>query len=158
EEQAALEHSNHPQTRKETPAEEEKREEKLEAEVKQEEQQEETGKPVKTELVVPVYAPMERETRYWMARNLIQLKRYEQALEILDSLQASTSDQPYWLRRWINLSLAQLAYHNDDETKAKGLIDRVLQADDVKDSHDKARILEKKKGNVDTFEIDFQLY
>lgn len=106
--------------------------------------------------VVPVYVPMERESRYWVARSLIQRKRYTEARELLAALAAAPVDQPYWLKRWVYLSLAQLDYIDGKGGSAGKWLDPVQKSMDVKDSHNKADIVKKKKGKVGMFEIDFQ--
>ena len=105
--------------------------------------------------IVPVYRPMEREIRYWIARGLIQQKKYEEAREVLSKLASPAVHQPYWLLRGVYLSLAQIDYKMDRPEYALGWITKVLKWQDVKESHDKAKVLKKRKGNVGTFEIDF---
>ncbi len=65
-------------------------------------------------------------------------------------------DQPYWLKRWTYISLAQLDYLDGKSESAERWLDPVLRGMDVKDSHDKAELVKKKKGRVGMFEIDFQ--
>ncbi len=108
-----------------------------------------------TDPIVPVYRPLEREARYWVGRNLIQQGRYEEAKSILEKLANPEVHQPYWLMRGVFLSLAQIEYEENHPDKADVLIQRVLKWPDVKDSHDKAKILKKKKKEVGTFDIDF---
>lgn len=105
---------------------------------------------------VPVYVPMERESRYWIARSLIQRHRYAEARELLAALAAAPVDQPYWLKRWVYLSLAQLDYFDGKGQSAERWLGPVLKGMDVKDSHKKADIVKRKKGKVGMFEIDFQ--
>jgi hypothetical protein len=105
--------------------------------------------------IVAVYQPMEREVRYWIARTLIQQQRYSEAREILLTLANPPVHQPYWLLRAVYLSLAQIDYLNEEPGRAEGYIFRVLQWDDVKDAHEKAKKLKKKKGKVGDFDIDF---
>jgi hypothetical protein len=106
--------------------------------------------------VVPLYVPMERESRYWIARSLIQRRRYAEARELLAALASAPVDQPYWLKRWVYLSLAQLDYLDGRSESAERWLDPVLRDMDVKNSHDKAEIMKKKKGRVGMFETDFQ--
>jgi hypothetical protein len=105
--------------------------------------------------IVPVYQPMEREVRYWIARTLIQQQRYSEAREILLKLANPPVHYPYWLLRAVYLSLAQIDYLNQEPGRAEGYVYRVLQWEDVKDAHEKAKKLKKKKGKVDDFDIDF---
>lgn len=106
--------------------------------------------------VVDVYLPMERETRYWIARTLFQEKRYDEARAMLNELADSKVDQPYWLKRWVYLSLAQMEYLDGKSESAERYLAPVLKGMDVKDSHKKAELLRAKKGRVDMFAIDFQ--
>jgi hypothetical protein len=105
--------------------------------------------------IVPVYKPMEREARYWIARTLIQQQRYSEAKEILLTLANPPVHQPFWLLRAVYLSLAQIDYLNQEQGRAEGYIFRVLEWEDVKDAHEKAKKLKKKKGKVGDFDIDF---
>jgi len=105
--------------------------------------------------VVSVYFPMEREIRYWIARAKIQQGHTAEAHEILMALANPAIHQPYWLMRGVYLSLAQIDYQNHEQGRADGYVYKVLAWQDVKDSHDKAKKLRKKKGKVDTFDIDF---
>lgn len=107
-----------------------------------------------SEQILPVYFPMEREVRYWMARNLIQLHRYPEARELLMDLIKPEIHQPWWLMRGVYLSLAQIEYQVDQPEQAEKWLSMVLRWRDVKDSHNKANLLRKKKGNVDMFDID----
>ncbi len=107
------------------------------------------------EKVVALYLPMERETRYWTARSLIQQKEYNQAKEILEKLNDPQVHQPWWIMRGTYLSLAQVYFIQDEPERAEALVKKVLDWDDAKDSHDKARLLLKKKGKIDKFDIDF---
>ena len=105
--------------------------------------------------VVPVYLPMEREIRYWIARAKIQQGQTEEARQILLALANPPIHQPYWLLRGVYLSLAQIDYQNKEPGRADGYVFKVLSWQDVKDSHEKASKLKKKKGKVDTFDLDF---
>ena len=105
--------------------------------------------------VLPVYQPMEREIRYWIARSKIQQQKWNEARELLVALSDPPVHQPYWLLRGVYLSLAQLDYQAKNIPRANGWIARVLDWSDVKDSHDKAKKLKKKKGKVGAFDIDF---
>lgn len=107
------------------------------------------------EKVVSVYFPMEREVRYWTARALIQQKKYAQAKEILEKLIDPPVYQPWWIMRAAYLSLGQIYYIQDEPERAEPLVKKVLDWDDAKDSHDKARLLLKKKDKIDKFDIDF---
>ncbi len=106
------------------------------------------------EQIVPVYFPMEREVRYWIARSLIQLHRFPEARELLIELTKPEIHQPWWLMRGVYLSLAQIEYQVDQPEQAEKWLAPVLKWRDVKESHDKANLLRKKKGNVDVFDID----
>ena len=105
--------------------------------------------------VLPVYRPMEREIRYWIARSKIQQQKWNEARELLVGLSDPPVHQPYWLMRGVYLSLAQLDYQAKNIPRAQGWIAKVLDWSDVKDSHDKAKKLKKKKGKVGAFDIDF---
>jgi tetratricopeptide (TPR) repeat protein len=105
--------------------------------------------------VVSVYMPMEREVRYWTARSLIQQEKYDQAKEILEKLIDPQIYQPWWIMRAAYLSLAQIYYIQDEPTRAEELVNKVLKWDDAKESHEKAKLLLKKKGKIDKFDIDF---
>lgn len=107
------------------------------------------------EKVVSLYLPMEREVRYWTARSLIQQKEYNQAKEILEELNDPTVHQPWWIMRGTYLSLAQIYFIQDEPERAEALVKKVLDGDDAKDSHEKARLLLKKKDKIDKFDIDF---
>ncbi len=107
------------------------------------------------EKVISVYMPMEREVRYWIARSLIQQKRYEEAREILEKLNDPPIHQPWWIIRGVYLSLAQLYYLEDEPSRVAPLLNQVLDWDDAKESHTKARLLKKKKDKIGKFEIDF---
>ena len=107
------------------------------------------------EKVVPVYMPMEREVRYWIARCLIQQKKYDDAREILETLNDPAIHQPWWIMRGIRLSLAQMHYIQNEPEQAELMMDQVLTWSDVKDSHEKAKLLKKKKKDIGKFEIDF---
>lgn len=107
------------------------------------------------EKVVAVYMPMEREVRYWTARTLIQQKKYNQAKEILEKLTDPKIYQPWWIMRASYLSLAQIYYIQEEPERAEALVKKVLDWDDAKDSHDKARLLLKKKDKIEKFDIDF---
>lgn len=107
------------------------------------------------EKIVAVYMPMEREVRYWMARSLIQQKEYNEAKEILEKLSNPKIYQPWWIMRATYLSLAQIYYIQDEPERAEALVKKVLDWDDAKDSHDKARLLLKKKDKIGKFDIDF---
>jgi hypothetical protein len=112
--------------------------------------------PETTTDVVYVFRPLEREARYWMSRNLIQLERYDEAQEILLRLANPPVHQPYWLIRWVYLSLAQIEYEKKNPEAGDAWIDKVLAWKDVKDSTDKARLLRKKREKADTFDIDIR--
>jgi hypothetical protein len=105
--------------------------------------------------VLPVYRPMEREVRYWIARGKIQQRKWDEARALLDDLAEPRVHHPYWLLRGVYLSLAQLDYQAKNIPRAEGWIAKVLQWSDVKESHDKAKKLKKKKGQVGVFDIDF---
>lgn len=105
--------------------------------------------------IVPVYFGLDREARYWLARNLIQMGHDDEAHSILLALTAPEIHQPYWLMRGVFLSLAQLDYRAGNPEKAEVWISKVLRWQDVKDSHDKAKFLRKKMDSIDSFEIDF---
>jgi hypothetical protein len=107
------------------------------------------------EKVVSLYLPMEREVRYWTARSLIQQKEYNQAKEILEELNDPPVHQPWWIMRGTYLSLAQIYFIQDEPERAEALVKKVLDGDDAKDSHEKARLLLKKKDEIDKFDIDF---
>jgi hypothetical protein len=100
--------------------------------------------------------PLERETRYWIARNLIQQGQIEEAKSILLKLSDPEIHQPYWLMRGVFLSLAQIDYEEGHPEQAEIRIEKVLQWVDVKDSHEKVKLLKKKKNGIGTFDIDFQ--
>jgi hypothetical protein len=106
--------------------------------------------------VVPVYAPLEREVRYWISRNLIQLQQFELARGLLMELAHPPLHEPYWLIRWVYLSLAEIEYKLDHPQAAEQWLSLVLEWKDVKDSHKKADLLKEKKGEVGTFDIDFR--
>lgn len=105
--------------------------------------------------VVPVYQPMEREVRYWIARCLIQQGKDDEAKEMLLALAVPELHQPYWLQRGVQLSLAQLAYRHGSTGNAELRIEKVLRWPDTKESYNKARNLRKKRGKTSPFEIDF---
>jgi tetratricopeptide (TPR) repeat protein len=107
------------------------------------------------EKVVAVYMPMEREVRYWIARSLIQQKKFDEAREILEELRDPPVHQPWWIMRGVLLSLAQIYYNQEQPSRAEEMINQVLDWSDVKDSHEKAELLKKKKQKIDKFEIDF---
>ena len=107
------------------------------------------------EKVVALYLPMEREVRYWTARCLIQQKEYNQAKEILEELNDPPVHQPWWIMRGTYLSLAQIYFIQDEAERAEALVQKVLDGDDAKDSHEKAKLLLKKKDKIDKFDIDF---
>ena len=104
--------------------------------------------------IIPLYRPMEREIRYWIARGKIQQEKWEEARELLMELAEPPVHQPYWLLRGVYLSLAQIDYHDKNPLRAESWIAKVLKWEDVKDSREKAKKLKKKKGNVGTFDID----
>jgi hypothetical protein len=112
------------------------------------------GRPADQQ-IVPVYFGLEREVRYWIARDLIQMGRDQEAREILLDLADPEIHQPYWVMRGVFLSLAQLDYRAGNPENAEGWISKVLRWQDVKDSHEKAELLQKKKELVESFEIDF---
>jgi hypothetical protein len=103
---------------------------------------------------ISVYRSLDRETRYWIGRNLIQQEDYAAAKEIFMDLADPPVHQPYWLIRWVYLSLAQIEYHNHNDQAAQEYLEKVLAWKDVKDSTAKAKVLRKKHGQVDIFEID----
>jgi hypothetical protein len=105
--------------------------------------------------IVRIYEPLDREVRYWLARNYIQLRRYEESRAILMKLAEPEIHEPYWIMRGVLLSLAQLDYLEDNPKSAESRIDRVLRWQDVKDAHEKAKTLRKKKNKIQAFEIDF---
>jgi hypothetical protein len=107
------------------------------------------------EEIVPVYKPMEREIRYWTARAKMQQGKSEEAREMLLDLANPPVHQPYWLLRGVYLSLAHLDYQMNNPQRAEGWISKVLQWEDVKESHDKAKKLKKKKSKIDPFDLDF---
>jgi tetratricopeptide (TPR) repeat protein len=104
--------------------------------------------------IIPLYRPMEREIRYWVSRGKIQQEKWEEAREILMDLADPPVHQPHWLLRGVYLSLAQIDYHKKNAPRAESWISKVLQWDDAKDSHEKAKKLKKKKGKIGTFDID----
>ncbi len=104
--------------------------------------------------IIPLYRPMEREIRYWIARCKIQQEKWEEARELLTELADPPVHQPHWLLRGVYLSLAQIDYHEKKAARAESWIAKILKWDDVKDSHEKAKKLKKKKGDVGTFDID----
>jgi hypothetical protein len=104
--------------------------------------------------MIPLYRPMEREIRYWIARGKIHQEKWEEAREILMELAVPPVHQPHWLLRGVYLSLAQIDYHEKNVPRAESWISKVLQWDDTKDAHEKAKKLKKKKGNIGTFDID----
>jgi hypothetical protein len=108
-----------------------------------------------SDAIVPVYRPLEREVRYWTSRTLIQKGQYEEARSLLQDLADPEIHQPYWLMRGVFLSLAQIEYKENHPEKAEALIQRVLRWSDVKDSHEKAKLLKEERGKVGTFDIDF---
>ncbi len=105
--------------------------------------------------VVPIYRPMEREIRYWTARAKIQQQKWDEAREILLALAEPPVHQPYWLLRGVYLSLAQVDYNEKKDDSAEAWIEKVLKWTDVKEAHEKAKKLKKRKGRVAMFEIDF---
>lgn len=105
--------------------------------------------------VLPVYRPMEREIRYWVARSKIQQQKWNEARELLVALSEPRVHHPYWLLRGVYLSLAQLDYQAKNIPRAEGWIAKVLDWSDVKDSHEKAKKLKKKRGKVGAFDMDF---
>jgi hypothetical protein len=107
------------------------------------------------ESIIPMYRPMEREVRYWIARSKIQQKKWDEARQLLTALSDPPVHHPYWLLRGVYLSMAQLEYQDKNIPRAEGWIAKVLDWSDVKDSHNKAKKLKKRKGKVGTFEIDF---
>lgn len=106
--------------------------------------------------VLPVYLRTDREARYWIARSLMAQKKFDEAEQVLLKLKNPELHQPFWIQRGIFLSLAEIDYRNKRDDAAESLIVRVLSWQDVKDSHDKARLLRKKKGNVAPFEVEFK--
>src|SRR5262249_11184097 len=110
----------------------------------------------KSDDVVTVYAPLNSEALYWSARDYIQLGQYDDARKLLTDLSDPPSRQPYWLMPAIYLSLAQIEYHAANVDEGDRLLEQVLTWKDLKDSHDKARLLKKKKERVGTFDLDFQ--
>jgi hypothetical protein len=98
---------------------------------------------------------MEREVRYWIARNLIQQEKLEESSKILLALVKPEIHQPYWLMRGVYLSLAEIDYKNNNVTSAEERLEKVLRWQDVKDSHAKAIRLMRKEGDVGTFDMDF---
>jgi tetratricopeptide (TPR) repeat protein len=105
--------------------------------------------------IVPVYRPLEREVRYWIARTLIQQKKYDEARSLLTGLANPEIHQPYWLMRGVFLSLAQIEYKEGHPEDAEPLIRSVLKWPDVKDSHEKAKLLKLKRDKVGTLDLDF---
>jgi tetratricopeptide (TPR) repeat protein len=105
--------------------------------------------------IVPVYRSVDRESRYWIARARLQQGKYEEAKTLLNKLAKPEIHQPYWLMRGVLLSLAEIAYKEGHPEDAEPLIRRVLKWSDVKDSHDKAKLLKEKKAKIGTFELDF---
>ena len=53
------------------------------------------------------------------------------------------------------LSLAQIYYIQDEPDRADALVKKVLDWEDAKDSHEKARLLLKKRDKIGKFDIDF---
>ena len=105
--------------------------------------------------VIPLYLPMEREIRYWIARAKIQQGEWVEAEKMLLALADPPVHKPYWLMRGVYLSLAQIDYHFGRASNAETKIDKVMKWEDVKEAHDKAKELRKRKGKIETFEIDF---
>jgi len=107
--------------------------------------------------IVPVYLPIDRELHYWIARCMIQQKKYEAARELLVKLADPELHQPWWLMRGVFLSLAQIDYIQEHPEDAEKRIKRVMDWPDAKDSHDKAKLLQKKKADLDDpYAIDFK--
>lgn len=106
--------------------------------------------------IVPAYASVDREIQYWTARALILQKRLDDAEKILLGLKTPEIHQPYWIQRGVYLSLAQIAYSRGKKDQADALIQRVLSWQDVKDAHEKAKLLGKKKSAIGTFDLDFR--
>lgn len=104
--------------------------------------------------VVPVYRTIDRELQYWMSRSLIQQGRNQEARDILQKLSNPEIHQPYWIMRGVFLSLAEIEYKEGHPQKADVLIRRVLKWPDVKDSHEKAKLLKEKGKQIGTFEAD----
>jgi hypothetical protein len=110
----------------------------------------------KDDQVAKICLRLERETRYWIARSLIRQKRLDEAQKVLLELKKPELHQPYWIQRGVFLSLAEIAYAHNRPDLGAGYIYRVLNWEDVKDAHEKANLLKKKKGNVGPFDIDFK--
>lgn len=106
--------------------------------------------------IVPVYLRQEREVRYWIARCLLRQKRLDDAEKILLELKTPELHEPFWIQRGVSLSLAEIYYARKKPEQAEPMIDRVLAWPDIKDSHDKARLLKKKKGDVQPFDMDLK--
>lgn len=106
--------------------------------------------------VVPVYFRQEREVRYWIARSLLRQKRLDEAEKILLELKTPELHEPFWIQRGVSLSLAEIYYARKKPEQAESIIDRVLEWSDVKDSHEKAKLLKKKKGDVKPFDMDLK--
>ena len=106
--------------------------------------------------IVSVYLPMDREIRYWLGRAHLQLKHYDQARHTMMELAEPPVHQPYWLMRWVYLSLAQIEFEEGNDDAAEQWLEKVLLWKDVRDSQEKAKLLKKKKTDVDMFEIDFR--
>ncbi|HSP07548.1 MAG TPA: hypothetical protein VLR94_10245, partial [Acidobacteriota bacterium] len=106
--------------------------------------------------VVPAYAPLEREVRYWTARALVRQKRLDEAEGILLELKTPEIHQPYWIQRGVYLSLAEINYMRNKNDQAESLIRRVLDWQDVRDAHEKAKLLKKEKVAAGPFDIDFR--
>lgn len=104
--------------------------------------------------VLPVYRTLDRELQYWMSRSLIQQNRYKEARDILQKLSNPELHQPYWIMRGVFLSLAEIEYEEGHPEKADVLIRKVLKWPDVKDSHEKAKLLKEKGKQIGTFETD----
>ena len=106
--------------------------------------------------IVPVYAPVDREVLYWMARALILQKRMDEAEKILLELRTPEIHQPYWIQRGVCLSLARIAYSRNKKEQANALIRQVLSWQNVKEAHEKAKLLRTKENAIGAFEIDFR--
>lgn len=110
----------------------------------------------KKDEVIPLYLRLDREVRYWIARSLLRKQDLDEAERILLELKTPELHQPFWIQRGVYLSLAEIYYRRRKPDAAEPLIAKILQWEDVKDSHEKAKLLKKKKADIGPFEIDFK--
>jgi hypothetical protein len=84
------------------------------------------------------------------------MENYSDARDVLLELANPAIHQPYWLVRYVCLSLAQIEYHNNNDQAAEAWVDKVMAWKDLKDSREKAKLVRKKHGKLGTFDIDVQ--